>query len=78
MIFRLGRVKPGGARGPGLFFVVPCIDSYKKIDLRTLSFEVPPQELLSKDAVTVAVDAVVFFRISNATISVSFHKKNEN
>ncbi|CAL2049641.1 unnamed protein product [Caenorhabditis brenneri] len=70
VIFRLGRVKPGGARGPGLFFVVPCIDSYKKIDLRTLSFEVPPQELLSKDAVTVAVDAVVFFRISNATISV--------
>ncbi|CAB3410430.1 unnamed protein product [Caenorhabditis bovis] len=70
VIFRLGRVKPGGARGPGLFFVVPCIDSYKKIDLRTLSFEVPPQELLSKDAVTVAVDAVVYFRISNATISV--------
>ncbi|CAD6185398.1 unnamed protein product [Caenorhabditis auriculariae] len=70
VIFRLGRIKPGGARGPGLFFVIPCIDSYKKIDLRVLSFEVPPQELLSKDAVTVAVDAVVYFRISNATISV--------
>ncbi|PAV79856.1 hypothetical protein WR25_01966 isoform A [Diploscapter pachys] len=70
VIFRLGRVKRGGARGPGLFFIIPCIDSFKKIDLRVVSFEVPPQELLSKDSVTVAVDAVVYFRISNATISV--------
>ncbi|KAI6173833.1 PHB domain-containing protein [Aphelenchoides besseyi] len=71
VIFRLGRLMPGGARGPGIFFVVPCIDSYRKVDLRVLSFEVPPQEILSKDSVTVAVDAVVYFRISNATISVT-------
>ncbi|RCN39168.1 hypothetical protein ANCCAN_14924 [Ancylostoma caninum] len=70
VIFRLGRLMPGGAKGPGIFFVLPCIDSYKKIDLRVVSFDVPPQEILSKDSVTVAVDAVVYFRISNATISV--------
>uniref|UniRef100_A0A914C955 Band 7 domain-containing protein n=1 Tax=Acrobeloides nanus TaxID=290746 RepID=A0A914C955_9BILA len=71
VIFRLGRLMPGGARGPGLFFIIPCIDSYRKVDLRTVSFDVPPQEILSKDSVTVAVDAVVYFRISNATISVT-------
>uniref|UniRef100_A0A0K0D737 PHB domain-containing protein n=1 Tax=Angiostrongylus cantonensis TaxID=6313 RepID=A0A0K0D737_ANGCA len=62
---------PGGAKGPGIFFIIPCIDTYRKVDLRVLSFEVPPQEILSKDSVTVAVDAVVYFRISNATISVT-------
>ncbi|CAD5235512.1 unnamed protein product [Bursaphelenchus xylophilus] len=71
VIFRLGRLLPGGARGPGLFLVNPCIDSYRKVDLRTLSFDVPPQEILSKDSVTVAVEVVVYFRISNATISVT-------
>ncbi|PIO67925.1 SPFH/Band 7/PHB domain protein [Teladorsagia circumcincta] len=71
VIFRLGRLMPGGAKGPGIFFILPCIDSYKKIDLRVVSFDVPPQEILSKDSVTVAVDAVVYFRISNATISVT-------
>lgn len=71
VIFRLGRLMAGGARGPGLFLVNPCIDSYIKVDLRVLSFDVPPQEILSKDSVTVAVEAVVYFRISNATISVT-------
>ncbi|ETN78487.1 hypothetical protein NECAME_10335 [Necator americanus] len=45
VIFRLGRLMPGGAKGPGIFFVLPCIDSYKKIDLRVVSFDVPPQEV---------------------------------
>uniref|UniRef100_A0A915DRJ2 Band 7 domain-containing protein n=1 Tax=Ditylenchus dipsaci TaxID=166011 RepID=A0A915DRJ2_9BILA len=71
VIFRLGRLAPGGARGPGLFVINPCIDQYRKVDLRVLSFDVPPQEILSKDSVTVAVDVVVYFRISNATISVT-------
>uniref|UniRef100_A0A5S6R2E0 PHB domain-containing protein n=1 Tax=Trichuris muris TaxID=70415 RepID=A0A5S6R2E0_TRIMR len=70
VIFRLGRLLPGGARGPGIFFVNPCTDTYRKVDLRVVSFDVPPQEILSKDSVTVAVDAVVYSRISNATISV--------
>ncbi|RWS28337.1 band 7 protein-like isoform X2 [Leptotrombidium deliense] len=71
VIFRLGRLVRGGARGPGIFFIIPCIDTYSKVDLRTVSFDVPPQEILSKDSVTVAVDAVVYFRISNATVAVS-------
>lgn len=45
VIFRLGRLLKGGAKGPGIFFVVPCIDSYRKVDLRTVSFDVPPQEV---------------------------------
>ena len=45
VIFRLGRLLQGGAKGPGIFFVVPCIDTYRKVDLRTVSFDVPPQEV---------------------------------
>ncbi|XP_028968961.1 band 7 protein AGAP004871-like [Galendromus occidentalis] len=71
VIFRLGRLLQGGAKGPGLFFIIPCIDTYSKVDLRTVSFDVPPQEILSKDSVTVAVDAVVYYRISNATIAIT-------
>lgn len=71
VIFRLGRILPGGARGPGLFFIVPKIDQFKKVDLRTVSFDVPPQEALTRDSVTVTVDAVVYFRIQNATVSVT-------
>lgn len=65
--------RSGGARGPGVFFVLPCIDNYCKVDLRTVSFDVPPQEVLTKDSVTVSVDAVVYYRISdplNAVIQV--------
>ncbi|XP_015766061.1 PREDICTED: band 7 protein AGAP004871-like [Acropora digitifera] len=71
VIFRLGRLLPGGAKGPGMFFIYPCIDSYQKVDLRVVSFDVPPQEVLTKDSVTVAVDAVVYFRIYNATMSIT-------
>ncbi|MFH4979892.1 hypothetical protein AB6A40_006601 [Gnathostoma spinigerum] len=70
VVFRLGRLLPGGAKGPGLFFIVPCIDTFRLIDLRVFSYEVPAQEILSKDSVTVRVDAVVYFRISDATIAV--------
>lgn len=45
VIFRLGRLRQGGARGPGIFFILPCIDTYCKVDLRTVSFDVPPQEV---------------------------------
>ena len=64
VIFRLGRVKRGGAVGPGLFFIIPCMDSIQVVDLRTVTFDVPPQEILTKDSVTVAVDAVVYFKAS--------------
>ena len=46
VIFRLGRLLSGGARGPGVFFVIPCVDVYEKIDLRTATYEIPPQEVL--------------------------------
>merc|ERR1712083_553131 len=65
VIFRLGRVKRGGAVGPGLFFIIPCMDSIQVVDLRTVTFDVPPQEILTKDSVTVAVDAVVYYKIQN-------------
>ncbi|CAJ0609601.1 unnamed protein product [Cylicocyclus nassatus] len=71
VIFRLGRLIGGGAKGPGIFFVLPCIESYTKVDLRTVSFNVPPQEILTKDSVTTSVDAVVYYRVSNATVSVA-------
>ena len=51
VIFRLGRML--GAKGPGLFFILPCMDDVQKVDLRTISFDIPPQEILTKDSVTV-------------------------
>ena len=48
VIFRLGRLLSGGARGPGVFFVIPCIDVYEKIDMRTKTFEIPPQEVTQR------------------------------
>jgi len=70
VIFRLGRIKKGGAQGPGLFFIIPCIDQCVVVDLRTVSFDVPPQEILTKDSVTVAVDAVVYYNIRNPMAAV--------
>ncbi|KAF0302165.1 Mechanosensory protein 2 [Amphibalanus amphitrite] len=72
VIFRLGRLRGGGgAVGPGWFFVLPCIDTYMKVDLRSVSFDVPPQEILTKDSVTVAVDAVVYYRVSSPAVAVA-------
>lgn len=70
VIMRLGRISSGMAKGPGLFFILPCIDSIIKIDLRTVTFDIPPQEILTKDSVTVTVDGVCYFRVFNPTISV--------
>ncbi|XP_075525026.1 band 7 protein AGAP004871-like isoform X1 [Dermacentor variabilis] len=71
VIFRLGRLLQGGSKGPGIFFILPCIENYTKVDLRTLTFDVPPQEVLTKDSVTVSVDAVVYYRVHNAAVSVA-------
>ncbi|CAL4112532.1 unnamed protein product [Meganyctiphanes norvegica] len=70
VIFRLGRLKKGKPSGPGLFFLIPCIDDCTKVDLRTVSFDVPPQEILTKDSVTVAVDAVMYYRVSSPMAAV--------
>uniref|UniRef100_H2ZFR7 Band 7 domain-containing protein n=1 Tax=Ciona savignyi TaxID=51511 RepID=H2ZFR7_CIOSA len=71
VIFRLGRLSKGGAKGPGIFFIIPCTDEYRKVDLRTVSFDVPPQEILTKDSVTISVDAVVYYRVQDATMSIA-------
>ncbi|KAM8976377.1 stomatin-like [Pelodytes ibericus] len=69
VIFRLGRVR-SGAKGPGIFWILPCTDDFCRIDLRTISFAVPPQEVLTKDSVTIMVDAVVFYRVFNPIMTV--------
>lgn len=71
VIFRLGRLVSGGAKGPGTFFINPFTDKYSKVDLRVVSFNIPPQEVLTKDSVTVNVDAIVYYRIANATMAIT-------
>jgi hypothetical protein len=70
VIFCLGRLKRS-SRGPGIIFVISCIESVKKVDMRTVSFDVAPQEVLTKDSVTVSVDAVVYYRVFNPAVSIS-------
>ncbi|XP_055501236.1 stomatin-like isoform X1 [Leucoraja erinacea] len=70
VIFRLGRLLRGGAKGPGLIWFIPYTDSFSLVDLRTVSFSVPPQEVLSKDSVAVMVDAIVYYRIFDPVRSV--------
>ncbi len=61
VIFRLGRVI--GAKGPGLFILIPIIDKMIKVDLRTVTLDVPTQDIITRDNVSVSVDAVVYFRV---------------
>jgi regulator of protease activity HflC (stomatin/prohibitin superfamily) len=68
VIFRLGRLV--GAKGPGLFLIIPFIDRMVKVDLRVVTMDVPSQEVISKDNVTVRVNAVVFFRVVDPEASV--------
>jgi regulator of protease activity HflC (stomatin/prohibitin superfamily) len=68
VIFRLGRLV--GAKGPGLFFIIPFIDRMVKVDLRTVTMDVPSQEVITRDNVTVRVNAVVYFRVVDPESSV--------
>jgi len=68
VIFRLGRLV--GARGPGFFMIIPFFDRMVKVDLRTVTMDVPPQDVISKDNVTVKVNAVVYFRVVDPEASV--------
>jgi regulator of protease activity HflC (stomatin/prohibitin superfamily) len=61
VVFRLGRLV--GARGPGLFFIIPFLDRMVKMDLRVVTLDVPSQDVITKDNVTVRVNAVVYFRV---------------
>lgn len=61
VVFRLGRVI--GAKGPGLVIIIPIIDRMVRVDLRTVTMDVPPQDIITKDNVTVKVNAVIYFRV---------------
>jgi len=63
VLFRLGRLV--GQRGPGLVLIIPFVDQMRKIDLRIITLDVPSQEVITKDNVTVRVNAVVYFRVVN-------------
>ena len=86
VIFRLGRILTGGARGPGVFFIIPCVDIYEVIDMRVQNFSVPPQEvtlnklmkkssnffqILTKDSVTVFVNAIMYYKVQDAIKAVT-------
>ena len=62
VVFRLGRLLPQ-PKGPGLFFLIPIVDRMVRVDLRTVTLNVPPQDVITKDNVPVKVDAVAYFRI---------------
>src|SRR5881398_299720 len=62
IVFRLGRLLPA-PKGPGLFILIPVVDRMVKVDLRTITLTVPPQEVITKDNVPVRVNAVAYFRI---------------
>src|SRR5829696_5371433 len=69
VIFRLGRVQ-GGPKGPGLFILLPFIDRMVKVDLRTVTMDVPPQDVITRDNVPARVNAVVYFRVVDPNKSV--------
>ncbi|MDZ7728474.1 MAG: slipin family protein [Dehalococcoidia bacterium] len=68
VIFRLGRLT--GAKGPGLFVLLPFVDRMVKVDLRTVTLDVPSQEAITRDNVTLKVNAVVYFRVLEPTAAV--------
>ena len=63
VIFRLGRCV--GAKGPGLFFLIPFVDKMVRVDLRVVTMDVPPQEVITKDNITIRVNAVVYFCVAD-------------
>lgn len=64
VIFRLGRLI--GAKGPGLFLLIPLVDRMVKVSLRTIAMDIPPQDIITKDNVSVKVNAVLYFRVMDA------------
>ncbi len=64
VIFRLGRLI--GAKGPGIILLIPIVDRMIRVDLRTITFDVPPQDVITRDNVSVKVNAVVYFRVMDS------------
>jgi regulator of protease activity HflC (stomatin/prohibitin superfamily) len=69
VVFRLGRLL--GIKGPGLFFLIPFIDSMVKVDLRIVAVDVPEQKIITKDNVTVGVDAVIYYKVFDPERSIT-------
>ena len=65
VVFRLGRVSADNLKGPGLRLLIPFVDRMVKVDLRTVTHDVPPQEVITKDNVTIKVNAVIYFSVMN-------------
>lgn len=68
VIFRFGRLR--GAKGPGIFIIIPFVDKMIKVDLRTVTMDVPPQDIITHDNVPVKVNAVVYFRVMDPEKSI--------
>jgi regulator of protease activity HflC (stomatin/prohibitin superfamily) len=69
VVFRLGRIRD--VKGPGLIIIIPGIDRVVKVDMRTITMDVPPQDVITKDNVSIKVNAVVYFRVVNANAAVT-------
>ena len=68
VVFRLGRIRD--VKGPGLIIIIPGIDKVVKVDMRTITMDVPPQDVITKDNVSIKVNAVVYFRVMDANAAV--------
>ena len=68
VIFRLGRVI--ATKGPGLIVLIPMVDKMVKVDMRTIAMDVPPQDVITKDNVSIKVNAVLYFRVLNAQAAI--------
>ncbi|MCX5838299.1 MAG: SPFH domain-containing protein, partial [Deltaproteobacteria bacterium] len=68
VIFRLGRVI--ATKGPGLIILIPVVDKMVRIDMRTITMDVPPQDVITRDNVSIKVNAVVYFRVMDAKAAV--------
>ena len=68
VVFRLGRIID--VKGPGLIIIIPVIDRVVKVDMRTITMDIPPQDVITKDNVSIKVNAVVYFRVVNANAAV--------
>jgi regulator of protease activity HflC (stomatin/prohibitin superfamily) len=69
VVFRLGRIRD--VKGPGLIIIIPGVDKVVKVDMRTITMDVPPQDVITKDNVSIKVSAVVYFRVMDANSAVT-------
>lgn len=70
VIFRLGRIITSGSKGPGIILLIPIIDKMVKVSLRTVVMDVPPQDVITQDNVSIKVNAVIYFRVVDPTSAI--------